>query len=173
MHFGPAHPFGVFFFFLAVLFQLADGAVGGSFFLAFLIFFVFEIFVFPDMGVEGGVDYVARIDDDVVTEGFEVGLAEVAAGGLQGIEKEAGGFVVDLLGDEKAHDLHEGDLDGVGVFEDGQDEGGNAATGAVGAELDAFVLKAFVEITEAVAAQGGRSALGTVDFEVLTTTGKL
>lgn len=35
---------------------------------------------------------------------------------------------------------------------------------AVGGETDAFVLKAFVEKAETVAAQGGRSALGAVDF---------
>jgi hypothetical protein len=81
--------------------------------------------------------------------------------------------VVDLLGDEQAHDLHEGDLDGVSVFEDGEDEGGDTATGAVGAEADMFVLKAFVEETETGAAQGGRSALGAVDFEVLTAIGKI
>ena len=83
---------------------------------------------------------------------------------MQGIEEEAGGFMVELSGDEQAHDLHEGDLDGVGVFEDGKNEGGDAAAGAVGGETDAFVLKAFVKKTEAVAAQGGRSALSAVDF---------
>ena len=72
------------------------------------------------MRVERSVGYVARIEDDVVAEGFEVGLAEVAAGGLQGVEKEAGGLVVHLLGNEKAHNLHEGSLNGAGVFEDGQ-----------------------------------------------------
>jgi hypothetical protein len=87
--------------------------------------------------------------------------------------EEAGGFVFDLLGDEQAHDLHEGDLDGVGVFEDGEDESGDAAAGAVGAELNALVLKALVEETETVAAQGGRSALGAVDFEVLTAIRKI
>ena len=121
------------------------------------------------MRVERSVGYVARIEDDIVTEGFEIGLAEVAAGGLQGVEKEAGGFVVDLPGDEQAHDLHESDLNGVGVFKDGQDEDGGAATGAVGAELDAFVLKALVKEAEAVAAESGRSALSAVDFDVLTT----
>jgi len=107
-----------------------------------------------------------------VAERIEFGHAQVGAGGLQGVEQEAGGSVLDLLGDEQAHDLHEGDLDGVGVFEDGEDEGGDAATGAVGAEFDAFVLKAFVEEAETVAAQGGRSTLGAVDFDVLTAIGK-
>jgi hypothetical protein len=34
-------------------------------------------------------------------------------------------------------------------------------------DLDALVVMALVEITETVAAQGGRSALGTVDLDVL------
>jgi hypothetical protein len=105
-------------------------------------------------------------------EGFEVGHAQVGAGSLQSIEQEAGGLVVDLLRDEQAHDLHESDLNGVGVFEDGEDEGSDAATGAVGVEFDLFVLKTFVEETETVAAQGGRTTLGAVDFEMLATIGK-
>ncbi len=52
----------------------------------------------------------------------------------------------------------------VGVLENGEDESCDAATGAVGAEFDLLVLKAFVEKAEAVASEGGRSALGAVDF---------
>jgi len=137
-----------------------------------IVFGVVEVFIVPDLFVEGGLGYVADIEDYVVGAGREAGHAEVGAGGLQGVEEEAGGFVVELSGDEEAHDLHEGDLDGVGVLEDGECEGGDAATGAVGAELDAFVLESLVEITEAVAAQGGRSALSAVDFEMLTAIGK-
>jgi hypothetical protein len=157
-----------FFFLLLDSLEGGDGAVGVGFF----FFLFFEIFVVPDVGVERRVGGVARVEDDFVDERFEVGHTQVSAGGLQGVEQEAGGFVVDLLGDEQAHDLHEGDLDGVGVFEDGEDEGGDTAAGAVGAEFDALVLKAFVEKTETVAAQGGRSALGAVDFEMLTAIGK-
>ncbi|MGZ6383682.1 MAG: hypothetical protein ACXWSZ_22560 [Bdellovibrionota bacterium] len=80
--------------------------------------------------------------------------------------------MIDLLRDEQAHYLHESDLDGVGVFEDRENEGGDTATGAVGAEANAFVLKAFVEETETVPAQGGRSALSAIDFKVLTAIGK-
>jgi hypothetical protein len=48
-------------------------------------------------------------------------------------------------GDELAHVPDEGDLDGVGVFKDREDEGASAATGAVAAEFDRFALEAFVE----------------------------
>ncbi|HEV2400104.1 MAG TPA: hypothetical protein VGS27_24410, partial [Candidatus Sulfotelmatobacter sp.] len=50
---------------------------------------------------------------------------------------------------------------------------GWAATFAVGGEADALVLKALVEKTEAVAAKCGRSALGSIDFDVLTTRWKI
>jgi len=50
---------------------------------------------------------------------FEVGAGQVGRGGLQGVEQEAGVFGVDLAAEDEAHDLHERDLDGVGVFEHG------------------------------------------------------
>ena len=79
----------------------------------------------------------------------------------------------DLLGQQQAHDLHAGDLDGIGVFEDREREGGGAAEGAgfISGEADALVVKALVKETETVAAEGGRSALHAVDFDVLTTIG--
>jgi len=39
-------------------------------------------------------------------------------------------------------------------------------------QVNAFVLKAFVKKTETVAAECGGSALGAIDFQMLTTTGK-
>jgi hypothetical protein len=46
---------------------------------------------------------------------------------LQGVEHEAGGFGVDLSGDDEADDLHERDLDGVGVLEHREVDGDVAA----------------------------------------------
>ena len=100
--------------------------------------------------------------------GIEAGALEVSAGGLERIEKEAGGFVLDLARKQQAHDLHESDLNGIGVFEDGKDECGWAAAGAVAGEADALVVKALMKETEAVAAQCGRSALHAIDLDVLT-----
>ena len=103
--------------------------------------------------------------------GLEAHAREVGAGGLQSVEQKAGVFAVDLAGDDETHDLHERDLDGVGVFEDVEVERDVAfATGAVGVELDGFFVVEFVEVAEAVAAQGGRSAEGAVDFDVLAAT---
>src|SRR5579862_2407705 len=100
---------------------------------------------------------------------------QVAAGCLQSVEDESGSLGVDVAGNEQTRDLHERDLDGVGVLEDGQVDGHGAAAGArvflaIGMELDALVVMAFVKVTETVAAQGGRSALRAVDLDALATT---
>ncbi|PYX74195.1 MAG: hypothetical protein DMG78_07220 [Acidobacteria bacterium] len=114
--------------------------------------------------IEDAFGRVARVEDDLVNPRFEVGLTQVGAGGLQRIKKEAGGLVLDLAGQEQAHDLHERHLDGVGVFEHRQEEGGRAATAAIDVETDALVLVALVEVTETVSAERGRSALRAVGF---------
>jgi hypothetical protein len=143
------------------------------FLIVFVLFFliVWEFIVFPGAVIERSDGGIARVEDDVVMVGIELGAMEVGAGGLEGIEKKAGGFVFDLVGEEQAHDFHESDLDGVGVFEDGQGERAWAAAGAVGSEADALVVIALVKETEAIAAKGGRSALDAVDFDVLTAIG--
>ena len=74
---------------------------------------------------------------------------------MQRIKKEAGGFVVDIVVEDQAHDLLKSHLDGVGVFEEGQDQSGWRVTLAVNGKADALILKALVEETETVAAQGG------------------
>src|SRR5262249_44039015 len=94
------------------------------------------------------------------------------AGGLQGIEKKSRGLVVDLLTEKQVRDLHERHLDGVGVLENGEDESGDGATGAVGTDADAFILKAFMEVAEAGAPHGGRSALSAVDLDVVAAIRK-
>jgi hypothetical protein len=125
---------GGFFHFLAdFLFDF----VGLFFFLLF-----FEVFVVPEVGlVKDALGCVARVEDDFVNPRFEVGLTQVGAGSLQRIKKEAGGFVLDLPGEEQAHDLHEGHLDGVGVFEHRQEDGGRAATASIDVQTDALFLK--------------------------------
>jgi hypothetical protein len=48
--------------------------------------------------------------------GSKVVRLRFGRGGLQGVEKKGGGAVVDLIGQEEAHALHEGYLDRVRVF---------------------------------------------------------
>jgi hypothetical protein len=86
---------------------------------------------------------------------------------LQGVEHQARGFVVDLAGGYEAHDLGEGELDGVGVLKDRQIVGRVAAgAGVVGVELEALFALALVLIAEVMMADGGRSARGSIDHDV-------
>ena len=62
-----------------------------------------------------------------MVKGLELHLTEVERGGLQGVEEESGDFRIELPGQDEAHDLHEGDLDGVGVLEHGHGEAEGAA----------------------------------------------
>jgi hypothetical protein len=177
---------GAFFFFLAGFLFFACG-LGAFFFFVFVGFFVgffvfFEVGVVPDGFAERSFADGGGVEDDVVAVGFEAGSGQIDAGGLQGVEKESGGLGVELAGDDEAHDLHEGNLDGVGVLEDGQIDGDvAAATGvfreivveAIGIERDALFVMTFVEVTETVAAESGRSALRAVDLDVLTSIGKI
>lgn len=129
--------------------------------------FVFEFAIFPGAVDEGSNGSIAGIKNDFVAVWAEAGVLQVAAGGLQRIENEARSFVVDLLRKQEAENFLKSHLDGVGVFKNGKNAGARAA-GAVGGKADALIVKALVKETETVAAQGGRSALHAVDFDVLT-----
>jgi hypothetical protein len=164
---------------LAAGFFFGGGAGGGcgfggffsgrGCFLFFGWFGIGEIFFAPLVAADAGLVDGAAVDDYILdVNGLEGGAAQVVAGGLEGEEEKSGDFGIHLAGGKQAHDLHEGDLDGVGILEDGEDEGG-AAAGAVAVELDLLFLKAFVEEAEAVAFECGRAALGSINFEMLTT----
>lgn len=151
-----------------------------GFALFLLIFFPGEVVVFPDVHLKRSFGHIARVKNHIVDERFKLRAGQVGAGGLQRVEEEAGDFAVELARDEQAHDLHERNLDGVGIFEDGQVNHDAGVTLRVfestGFELvemqgDALFVMALVEVTETIAAQGGRSALRAVDFEVLTAIG--
>ncbi|MGE5114204.1 MAG: hypothetical protein ACM3JB_25360, partial [Acidobacteriaceae bacterium] len=102
--------------------------------------------------------------------GGEGATLEVGAGGLQGVEDEAGATHVKTGVEHGVNGVHESDLDGVGVFEDWDLEelvetegvallagGGALALGGV-----------MVEIAKALVAERGTSAGFSVDLDVLT-----
>jgi hypothetical protein len=135
-----------------------------------IVFFVFEIFQAPGIFAQWSLVYGSRIDDYAgFYHGLEIDSAQVRGCSLQGVEQEAGGFCVHLSAEDQAHDLHERDLDGVGVFEHGKIEGGAAAASSVGVQDDAGFLPAFMKITKVIAFERGRSALGAVDFQVFAS----
>src|SRR5205807_3022981 len=79
-----------------------------------------------------------------------------------------GGFVIEVARDDKLQDLHECDLDGLGVLEDGQVDGaGSCAARRINEETVRYAD--IVKIAEAAGAEGGRAALGAVGLNVLTT----
>jgi hypothetical protein len=156
-------PFGVYAYVLGLGFDFLR-----DFFL--IVFLVFEIFPAPGIFSERGLVYSTGINDDAgFYHGFEIDSAQVRRCSLQGVEEQAGGFRVHLSAEDQAHDLHERDLDGVGVFEHRQVEGGASAAGAVGIEDDAGFLPTFMKVTKVIAFQRGRSALSAVDFQVFAT----
>src|ERR1700722_14766690 len=101
---------------------------------------------------------------------FEIGAPEVGRGGLQGVEQQAGGFGLYLSAEDEAHDLHERDLDGVGVLEHGHidDDAAEAGARVVGGEVR--VGPALGKVAETRGPEGGRTALGAVGFDVFATS---
>jgi hypothetical protein len=82
-------------------------------------------------------------------------VAQIAGGNLQGVEQHAGSFSIELAVEQQAHDLHEGDLNGVGVFEDGQVERGTAVARFGGVDDDALLVPALVKETKTIAFERG------------------
>jgi hypothetical protein len=77
--------------------------------------------------------------------------------------------VLDLLGEDEAHEFGQGELDGVGVLEGGEGEGGvyGFVHIFVRIELVGAAAMLVVKETEAFGAQGGGSALDAVGFDVM------
>jgi len=138
------------------------------FFLSFFFFLFFEIAGVPLVVADSSVGDRAGVDHDgFVEQRFELGVAQVGCGGLQGVEQEARGFGLELAGEDEAHDLHEGDLNGVSVLEDGQGE--SKVVGRFGVQLDALALPVFVKEAKAASAESRRAALGAVGFDMSAT----
>jgi len=81
---------------------------------------------------------------------------------LEGVKEETGNLRIELAGGDEANDLHEGDLDGVGVFEQRHGEAGllvvlagGLAGGLLGFQGDLLGLPFSVRETEALFARAG------------------
>jgi hypothetical protein len=145
----------------------------------FFFCFLFDEFVFaaggggPGGRSQGTIGDGVGIDDYVRGLGLQGKELEVGGGGAQDTQEERSGAVLDLLGEDEAHEFGQGELDGVGVLEGGEGEGG------VYGFLDIFVrifvhselvgaaAMLVVKETEAFGAEGGGSTLDAVGFDVL------
>ena len=128
-------------------------------------FLSLELFLGPGVLFQTVVSDGAGIDDDgLMAIGGERHPAEVERGGLERVEEEPGGFGVELASKDEAHDLHEGDLDGIGVLEDGHGE--TERGGGRGVQGNVLALPFFVKETVAALAQSGGAALGAIGFDV-------
>lgn len=147
-------------------------------FLAFLFFLFFSFFSFtglildgiPDVFSQRGLADNKRFDDYIGFVGVEVGVLEVHGCSLEAVEQKAGGFRIEVFGEDETQDLHDGNLNGVGVLEDGHGKGFDEVRGASFVEIDTGFTPAVVKETVTTVAQCGRSALGAIDLDVLTTS---
>ena len=94
---------------------------------------------------------------------LEASAAKVGRCDLQAVEQQAGGFGVHLAADDHAHDLPEGNLDGVGVLEHGQNKLGCDVMGGV-AQVNSGHAPAIVEVAIFAVAQCRGTALRAVGF---------
>ena len=126
-------------------------------------FFFFEIAGGPLHAIDAGEIDGILVDNDIGGFfGLEFRVTQVGACGLKTVEHEGGGFMVDASGAEQLDDLHERNLDRVGIFEQG--EAKFAALGLILGNQLALVLNALMKIAMAFAAQRRRAALHAVDF---------
>src|SRR5581483_5287212 len=89
---------------------------------------------------------------------------EVDGGGLEHVEEQPGFFVGDAVVENGVADFHQGQLNGMGVFERRQLQGEFAGFGAGVAAL--MLLGLGVVIAVIVTAHGGRSAADAIGFNV-------
>src|SRR5450755_524695 len=142
-----------------------------AFFFGHFVFFCFlgEIFGVPGFLIEAVAGDATRVDDDVgLTTMLEIDAGKIGGSGLQAVEHQAAGFGIELAAEDEAHDLHERDLDGVGVFENRKLDGGGDAECSGIVQVEVSGAPAIMEVAESLATQRGRAALGAIGFDVLT-----
>src|SRR5208282_1095907 len=86
---------------------------------------------------------------------------------LHGVEQDSSLFRVEPAVQQVIADLTKRSLDRIGIFEEGQEERRGRERGGPGKILENGAL-AIVIVTELLVAEGGRSALRSVGFDVLT-----
>jgi hypothetical protein len=91
---------------------------------------------------------------NLVPVGLGADLFDVGGGDLESVEEQAGLLGVDLVVHDGPHDLHQGELDGVAVLEEGD-------VGLV------TLADTVVEVEEVFASEGRGAAADSVEFDVV------
>src|SRR5580658_9438720 len=95
-------------------------------------------------------------------------MFQIDGSGAQRMQEQGCGAVIEQVVDEQAHHLGQPDLDGVRVFEGGKGYAKVVADILAGVEL--LLHPQVVKVTMVFIAEGGRSALCAIDFNVMTAT---
>src|SRR5690348_9438601 len=127
-----------------------------------VLILILQVFFSVVVGVQSGFQ-IMKVANEVFGFGGVAKVFEIGGSGLQGKEKKAGAPGFEAALGESGDDLHEGALDGGGVLEQGEGE-----ARLPGREV-AVAAHTMMEITEVLAAQGGRARLRPVELNVLTT----
>jgi hypothetical protein len=116
------------------------------------------------IGFELGLMDGVEIGYYILGRGRFLHLFEVRGGDLEGVEHESGGFRADGLVEQALHGLGESELDGVSVFEDGDDH--DQGTFLL-AEVDDGGTPGLMVVAESPLLESGRSTTGSGGSDVL------
>ena len=100
---------------------------------------------------------------------FEFHALEIRRGDLERVEQEAGGFALDSLLQDHLHDLANDGLNGVRIFKNGQGDFAGCKS-FLGVTFDGEGTILLMVETKTFFAEGGRTALGSADLNVLATS---
>ena len=116
------------------------------------------------MSVEGWFGVVGELADHFVLVEIEADAADVADGGVEGAENELSALEFEGAMKQSVDDLHEGGLDGFGVFEQGgaEDAGAGESDGAE---------HALVEVAELLSVKCGGAAADAGDLDMSAGSG--
>ena len=124
-----------------------------------------DLGAFEGLVGRGGVVFGDVADRFAAVEG-EADAAGIFHGDVEGAENQCGALQIDGIAQERVHDLHERDLDGLFVLDEGDGMETRLGRGANAA------MHALMEVAELLAAKRRRFAAGAAGLNVSAGTGR-